>query len=51
MKKHNFANVFMSVAGINLEAKNKINNFPQIRNKLAMQQGKNNGSLIFDSHF
>ncbi len=51
MKKHNFANVFMNVAGINIEAKNKLNNFPQIRNKLAMQQGKNNGSIIFDSHF
>lgn len=51
IKKHNFANVFMNVAGINIEAKNKLNNFPQIKNKIATQQSKNNGSLIFDSHF
>jgi Fe-S-cluster containining protein len=51
IKKHNFANVFMNIAGINIEAKNKLNNFPQIKNKIATQQSKNNGSLIFDSHF
>jgi hypothetical protein len=41
----------MNIAGINIEAKNKLNNFPQIKNKIATQQSKNNGSLIFDSHF
>ena len=41
----------MNIVGINIEAKNKIHNFPQIKNKIAMQQGKNNGSIIFDSHF
>ena len=51
IRKQNFANVFMNIAGINIEAKNKLNNFPHIKNKIAMQQGKNNGSVIFDSHF
>ena len=41
----------MNIVGINIEAKNKINNFPQIKNKIAMQKGKNNGSVKFDSHF
>lgn len=51
MKKNNFANHFMNVAGIHLESKIKHNNFPQIKSKTATQQCKNNGSLIFDSHF
>lgn len=51
MKKHNFANVFMNIAGINIEARNKLSNFPQIKNKIANQLCKNNGPVIFDSHF
>jgi hypothetical protein len=41
----------MNIAGINLEHKLKINNFPQIKPKLPDQIAKNNGSLIFDSNF
>ena len=34
IRKQNFANVFMNIAGINIEAKNKLNNFPHIKNKI-----------------
>lgn len=41
----------MNIAGVNLEAKARLNNFPQIKSKNATQLCKNNGPLIFDSHF
>jgi hypothetical protein len=50
MRKNNFANVFMNIGGVNLEAKAKLNNLPAIKSKVS-SQAKNNGGLIFDSNF
>ena len=42
----------MNIAGTNLEAKQKGNNFPQIKSKTPNEKNKHNGgSVIFDSHF
>lgn len=51
MRKNNFANVFMNVGGVNLQAKAKLNNLPTIKNKTSSLPAKNNGGLIFDSNF
>ena len=51
MRKSNFANVFMSVGGVNVEARLRGANFPQIRPRANPQAQVNQGSVMFDSHF